>query len=375
MYNKNKNIPPFGGIFKNKKVLITGHTGFKGSWLTTWLIKLGANVYGISDQIPTKPSMFEVAKIEKKINHAFCDVCDLDSLFSHVSNIKPNFIFHLAAQSVVSVSQKDPVNTIRTNVMGTVNMLEVLKLLDLDCTAIFITSDKCYENIEWEWGYREIDQLGGADIYSGSKAAAEIVINSYHCSFFSNNKTKIASARAGNVIGGGDWTKDRIVVDCMKMWSSGKPVLIRRPNSTRPWQHVLEPLSGYLTLAEQLSRKNELAGQSFNFGPDSNQNRTVLELLKDLSNYWKFQSTSDIYKIESSSNFHEANLLKLNCDKALAQLNWYANLKYSDCVKLVSEWYYDFYQNNNDNIYDLNIKQIDIYEKLAMSKGLSWIKN
>jgi len=368
-------VKMFNDIYKDKKVLVTGHTGFKGSWLTTWLLKLGADVCGVSDSIPTEPSMFLELGLDKRVNHNFCDIRDLESLKVIIQDYEPDFIFHLAAQAIVSVSYEDPIGTISTNVMGTANILECLRSLNHDCTVVMITSDKCYENVEWEWGYKETDAVGGRDIYSGSKGAAEVVFHAYQQSFFNdkNKNIRLATGRAGNVIGGGDWAKDRIVVDCMKRWSEDSIVDIRSPSATRPWQHVLEPLSGYLTLAQQLHSDYELNGQSYNFGPKSEQNRTVLQLLEDLSKYWNFEDVSDAYNVTDNIPFHEAGLLKLNCDKALFHLKWEANLYYSECVKLVSEWYYSFYKMEED-MFELTSEQIAQYEKLAMERGLVWTK-
>ncbi len=363
----------FDNIYKNKKVLITGHTGFKGTWLTTWLLKLGADVCGISDTIPTEPSMFKELELEDKISHHFCDVRNLNEIQEIIKEYKPDFIFHLAAQPIVSISYEDPINTISTNVIGTANILECLRTVTHDCTVVMITSDKCYENVEWEWGYKETDAVGGRDIYSGSKGAAEVIFHAYQQSFFNNNNThiKIATGRAGNVIGGGDWAKDRIVVDCMKNWSEGNVVEIRSPSATRPWQHVLEPLSGYLALGQKLHQNYELNGHSFNFGPKSEQNRTVLELLEELSEYWDFVDTDNAYKVTDNVPFHEAGLLKLNCDKALFHLNWEANLYYKECVKLVGEWYFSFYKEEKD-MFELTLSQISSYEKIATKRGLDW---
>lgn len=358
--------------FKDKKVLITGHTGFKGTWLTCWLLKLGAKVTGISDGIPTKPSMFEELSLENKIEHIICDIRDLDTLSFHINRVKPDYVFHLAAQPIVSESYKNPLDTITTNVVGTANILESLRNADFETTAVIITSDKCYENVEWEWGYKETDHLGGKDIYSGSKGAAEVIFHSYYESFFKNNeKIRLATGRAGNVIGGGDWAKDRIVVDCMQSWSVGEKVEIRSPEATRPWQHVLEPLSGYLTLAAKLSEDMSLDGQSFNFGPKSEQNRTVLQLLQDLGEYWNIDSSTEGFEITDNIPFHEAGLLKLNCDKSLFHLKWEANLYYSECVKLVAEWYYSFYKNSVDMM-ALTLAQIEVYENKAEERKLIW---
>lgn len=362
--------------YNGKKVLITGNTGFKGSWLTVWLLKLGAKVCGVSDEVPTKPSMFEQLNLEKKIEHHYVDIRDLDKLQEVVNKFKPDFIFHLAAQAIVSKSYESPLDTITTNVIGTSNILESVKNLKNKCSTVIITSDKCYENVEWEWGYKETDHLGGKDVYSASKGAAEMMFHSYYHSFFKNNNSfiKIGSARAGNVIGGGDWAKDRIVVDCIKSWTNQETVEIRSPDATRPWQHVLEPLSGYLTLGVKLYQDDEkLSGESFNFGPKAEQNRTVLELIKDLSDGFIIKNNSPKYEITDNIPFHEAGLLKLNCDKALFHLKWEANLNYHQCINLVRDWYLS--NINGQDMYSLTLDQIDFYEKKAEESNLHWALN
>lgn len=363
----------FNNLYKDKTVLVTGHTGFKGTWLTTWLLKLGANVVGISKDIPTNPSMFEVLQLENKIRHYQCDIRDLAAVISIVDDIKPDFLFHLAAQPIVSTSYLDPIETIGSNVMGTANVLEALKVSNHTCTAIIITSDKAYDNVEQVWGYKEDDKMGGKDIYSGSKGAAELIIKSYYHSFFKSEKSNIrlAIGRAGNVIGGGDWAKDRIVVDCMLAWSKKEMVEIRSPNATRPWQHVLEPLSGYLALGAELFLNKNLHGEAFNFGPRAEQNHTVKQLLEDLSEYWHFSNTNDAFNVTDNIPFHEAGLLKLNCDKALFYLKWQANLDYTQTIKFTAEWYYDFYRSSV-NIYSKTLNQIEEYENMAKTKKLQW---
>jgi CDP-glucose 4,6-dehydratase len=363
----------FRNIYKNKKVLVTGHTGFKGSWLVTWLIKLGADVVGISKDIPTNPSAFKELDLNDKITHYLEDVRNLSKMTEIISYEKPEFFFHLAAQPIVSISYTDPIETISSNIMGTSNILEALKTSNHNCNAIIITSDKAYDNIEQIWGYKEDDKIGGKDIYSGSKGAAELIIRSYYESFFQslNSNVKLAVGRAGNVIGGGDWSKDRIVVDCVKAWSNGEKVEIRAPKATRPWQHVLEPLSGYLTLSAELYENKSLNGEAFNFGPKPEQNHTVERLLTDLSKYWDFRDLNDAYKIKEDTTFYEAELLKLNCDKAFIYLKWQANLDYKDTIKFTSEWYYDFYKTDK-NILDTTLDQINEYENIAKQKVLKW---
>ncbi len=363
----------FGNVFNNKKVFITGNTGFKGSWLTMWLLKLGADVVGYSKDIPTEPSAYNILELKKKINNHSADVCDFEALSSVINREKPDFIFHLAAQAIVSESYIDPTTTIRTNAVGTMNILETVRKIEWDCTVILITSDKSYKNIEQIWGYKETDKLGGDDVYSGSKGAAELIIQSYYESFFQNKikNVRIGIARAGNVIGGADWAKNRIIVDCIKAWVENKKVEIRSPNSTRPWQHVLEPLSGYLCLAQKLCVDKTMSGESFNFGPKENQNRTVQELISDFSSFWDFKKSGDSFIINDQGNFKEANLLKLNCEKAKNYLGWEPTLNYSELVQFVSLWYKEYYKENLD-IYNFSIDQIEKYQDLASKRKIIW---
>lgn len=361
----------FSNIYRNKTVLITGHTGFKGAWLTVWLLKLGAKVIGISKDIPTNPSMFIELKLEQKIKHVICDVRSYEEINKIINDNKPDFIFHLAAQAIVSTSYNDPVDTMTTNVIGTMNLLESLRKYTHPCTAILITSDKCYDNVEWIWGYRETDHLGGKDIYSGSKGAAELVIKSYLYSFFKKgHPVKIGVGRAGNVIGGGDWAQDRIIADCVRAWNDNESVEIRSPKATRPWQHVLEPLSGYLTLGHAVFQRDELHGEAFNFGPAAEQNHTVIELLSDLAKYWGIKD-EDAYTITANIPFHEAGLLKLNCDKALSYLKWEATLKYPETINFVGDWYTAYYKIKVD-LYDKTIWQINEFERIATSRSRIW---
>lgn len=367
----------YAGIYRGKRVLVTGHTGFKGSWLVAWLLKLGAKVVGFSDRIPTDPAMFDVLGLEGRIEHYLGDVRDTAAVAKLIQDTRPDFLFHLAAQAIVSTSYEEPLDTISTNVMGTANVLEALRHLDHPCTAVIITSDKCYENVEWPWGYKETDHLGGRDIYSGSKGAAEVIFHSYHWAFFRDpQKTpvRIATGRAGNVIGGGDWAKDRIIVDCVRSWSQGGTVEIRSPDATRPWQHVLEPLSGYLTLGAELARDHKLSGESFNFGPRTEQNKTVVSLLGDLRQHWQQDPGGEAYRITGHVPFHEAGLLRLNCDKAAFFLKWEASLTYADCIEMVGRWYSNFYAGNPRDAYELTLEQIEQYEGAALRRSLTWTK-
>lgn len=366
------NVEMFGNIYEGKKILVTGHTGFKGSWLTTWLIKLGANVVGVSNGIPTTPSMFEKLFLEDKIKHYIEDVRNLEQMDKIISQEKPDFIFHLAAQAIVSTSYDDPTGTVTSNVIGTMNILEVLRRYEHDCVAVIITSDKAYDNVEQIWGYKEDDAMGGKDVYSGSKGAAELIIKSYYHSFFKNNsKIKLAVGRAGNVIGGGDWAKDRIVVDCVRAWNEDDKVEIRSPEATRPWQHVLEPLSGYLTLGNRLYLDDFFHGQAFNFGPRAEQNRTVIDLIRDLGNSWNYDHDHEIFKITANIPFYESGLLKLNCDKALAYLKWQSTLEYKDTIRFTGEWYYSYYKSKADML-EKTLTQIEEYQSLAIMSGLQW---
>lgn len=363
----------FGDRFNGRKVFVTGHTGFKGSWLTTWLLKLGAEVVGLSRDVPTSPAMFEELGLAPRIRHHVGDIRDLALMKRILAEERPDFVFHLAAQAIVSTSYADPVDTMTTNMIGTMNVLEALRTADWPVIAVMITSDKCYDNVEWVWGYRETDALGGKDVYSGSKGGAELVIKSYVASFFADpaGPVRVATGRAGNVIGGGDWAKDRIVVDCVKAWSEGRQVEIRSPNATRPWQHVLEPLSGYLTLAAALADRPELHGEAFNFGPRAEQNRTVVDLLRDMSRDWNFATPDDAYRVTGNVPFHEAGLLKLNCDKALFHLRWESNLEYAETIQLVGRWYYAHYREKAAML-DVTNEQIASYERLAAERGRVW---
>jgi CDP-glucose 4,6-dehydratase len=372
--NKNHHgIQSFNNLFVDKKVLVTGHTGFKGAWLTSWLLKLGAKIYGISKDIPTNPSMFEELGLAQKITHYTEDLRNLDEIKKIIIDVEPDFVFHLAAQPIVSMSYTDPIETITSNVIGTANILEALRHANQPCIAIIITSDKCYDNVEWVWGYKETDAVGGKDIYSGSKGAAELIFKSYYHSFFnkSTSNVRIASARAGNVIGGADWALDRIVPDCMRAWSEGKVVEIRSPNATRPWQHVLEPLSGYLNLAQELYARPELNGQSFNFGPNPEYNHTVKQILEDLSKCWKYNDPASAYRITDNIKFNEAGLLKLNCDKALFYLKWKAALDYDQLLNFTGDWYYTYYKGNED-MFAYTTRQIEEYENKANKQGIKW---
>ena len=363
----------FGNTYEGKTVLVTGHTGFKGSWLTIWLLKLGAKVIGVSLDPHSKPNLFNETKLTEKISHYKEDICNFNKLRTIIEERKPDYIFHLAAQPLVKDSFKNPLNTFNTNIVGTANIIESVRNLKNQCNLILITSDKCYLNKEWEWGYREIDQLGGKDPYSASKACAELLIKTMFDSFFKDQEhIRLASTRAGNVIGGGDWAIDRIIPDSIKAWEKGKKVIIRSPASTRPWQHVLEPLSGYLCLGQHLTIDKKISGESFNFGPKQTQVKTVSDLLKKFGYYWGIKEESEIFEVKIEKKFREAGLLKLNCDKAMNILNWNPILKFDQTVQMTCSWYKSFYKEANLDMLKYTQDQIDEYTKLAISKNIPW---
>ncbi|TGN18278.1 CDP-glucose 4,6-dehydratase [Leptospira idonii] len=361
----------FENVYKGKKVLVTGHTGFKGSWLSAWLLELGAEVAGFSLDIPTDPNHFELLGLSSKMESHFGDIRNLSQLTKVIDEFRPEIIFHLAAQALVRKSYLDPVATFETNVMGMVNLLSILQTRNFVETAVLITSDKAYRNDEWCFGYRETDVLAGHDPYSASKSCADIIASSFFDSFLQNTDLRIGIARAGNVIGGGDWALDRIIPDCIKAWSSNKPVEIRSPLATRPWQHVLEPLSGYLNLGQKLYlRQSGLNGEAFNFGPDAIVNETVEDLLKKIKMIWPEiewfvpENIKDLGK--------EAKLLKLSCDKALFYLGWKPVLKIEETVSFTVEWYRNWLHPKG-SVYDFTKKQILQYSQFATERNMNWV--
>lgn len=356
-------------FYRGKRVLVTGHTGFKGSWLSLWLLKMGAKVVGYSAYIPSEPSNFEVCRLAELMDHELGDVRDIDRLSQVIQQYQPEIIFHLAAQPIVTTSYAEPRLTFETNVMGTVNVLEVARKTPSVKATLCITSDKCYENVEWEYGYRETDHLGGKDPYSASKAAAEAAISAYARSFFDKGQDqRIASTRAGNVIGGGDWAKDRIVPDTMRAWSQDQGVDVRNPIATRPWQHVLEPLCGYLHLMTRLAGDSgkALHGESFNFGPSERVNESVGELLTAMGQYWPGKIWNDCS--DPATIQKEAGLLKLNCDKARFRLEWNATLLLQETVQMTVDWYRTYYEQLSD-MQAFTLGQIDSYENLMKARG------
>lgn len=359
----------FGGIYKNKTVFITGHTGFKGSWLAYWLSKMGAKVIGYSLNPPTNPNHFEL--LESDYVSIIEDIRDKENLQKAILKHKPDVVFHLAAQPIVKQSYIDPVETFETNVIGTLNVVDACRKSNLVKVIINITSDKCYENKEWIWGYRESDSMGGYDPYSASKGCSEILTSSYRNSFFNlkdygeKHNTLLASVRAGNVIGGGDWAKYRIIPDIIRAAVKGEKVEIRNPKATRPWQHILEPLSGYLTLAWKLLEGEKEFASGWNFGPETKNNKPVSEVAKGSMKYWK-----DIKLTESNNpdDVHEANLLMLDCSKAIKFLKWKPIWDFSETLKKTIEWYKAFYLTNTIITED----DLNSYIHDAKKKGIAW---
>lgn len=352
-------------VYSNKKVLITGHTGFKGSWLAYWLLKLNADVYGYSIDIPTNPSLFEQLNLKEKLVHKEGDVRDFMKLKDYIDETKPDIIFHLAAQSIVGESYINPIYTVETNIIGTVNLMEAVRQLGHKTNIVTISSDKCYENREWLFGYRENDAMGGYDPYSASKGAMEIMISSWRRSFFNSDNfnthgIKLASVRAGNVIGGGDWADDRIIPDCFRHLLKSEPIELRSPQAMRPWQHVLEPLGGYLLLGSKLlTAKNEESAKycdNFNFGPLISSNQSVGTLVDLLLEYW---GTGKGIK-RKKSNFHEASLLNLSITKAYHTLNWHPVWNFKTTVAKTVEWYKAF-SEDPVKILEITSKQIEDY--------------
>ncbi len=333
------------GIFRNKKVLITGDTGFKGSWLSYWLHYLGAEVYGFA--LPPRRDIDHYVSLglEKKICHQDGDVRDFTTVREFMETTQPEFVFHLAAQPLVRRSYLEPKLTFDTNIGGTVNVLESVRLTPSVKALTVITSDKCYRNKEWCWGYRENDELGGKDPYSASKAAAEMIFSSYRDSFFSDRAHfGAASVRAGNVIGGGDWSEDRIVPDCIRALEQNKPIVLRNPNATRPWQHVLEPLSGYLMVASRLYNSPEKVSGSYNFGPDDQTMHTVNEVADELISVW---GSGEISVQKDPTNPPEAGLLHLNCDRAHGELGWYPRWGFRRSIEKTARWYKSVNEGKN----------------------------
>lgn len=351
--------------FKGKKVIITGHTGFKGSWLTIWLIYLGAKVVGISKEVPTKPSNFVSNQLKKKINHNIFDIKNKTKLQKLIIRHRPDYIFHLAAQSLVKKSYVSPLFTFETNSFGTLNLLEVLKNYNSKkiCSVVIITSDKSYKNLELSRGYKEDDILGGHDPYSASKACAELIIQSYFNSFLTKNKNlRISVARAGNVIGGGDWSENRLIPDCIRSIEKKKKLLIRFPKSTRPWQHVFEAIYGYMLLAINQKKNQTINGDVFNFGPNNKSSIEVIELVKKIKNKW---DSLNWKVLEVKKKEYESKLLKLNSTKVFKKIKWKCYLNVNQTIDMVINWYKYYLDKKKVNMYQYSINQIKEFEKIV----------
>jgi CDP-glucose 4,6-dehydratase len=350
-------------FWNGKKVFITGHTGFKGSWLSLWLSSLGANVTGYALTPPTQPSLFELCNIDQLITSVIGDIRDSEKLMQVMQDVQPEIVIHMAAQPLVRDSYKNPVDTYAINVMGTVNVLEAVRHCPSVKAVVNVTTDKCYDNKEWIWGYREDEPMGGYDPYSNSKACSELVTSSYRNSFFNpsdyaKHGVAIATARAGNVIGGGDWAADRLIPDCINALLTNKKVIIRNPNAIRPWQHVLEPLSGYLMLAQGLYEEGARFAEGWNFGPDDSDAKPVEWIVERMCEHWGKDAA---HKVDSGVHPHEAHYLKLDCSKAKMRLNWYPKWNLEYALRNIINWVQAY--NKKANMRNICLQQIDDYMK------------
>lgn len=351
------NVDPI--FWEGKRVFLTGHTGFKGGWLSLWLTSMGAKVAGYALAPNTTPNLFDVFAIDSLIEKSYiADIRDLTSLQKIMFEVKPDVVIHMAAQPLVRYSYANPVETYSTNVMGTVNVLESSRAIDSVRATVVVTTDKCYENREWVWGYREIEPMGGYDPYSNSKGCAELVTSAYRQSYFSspNSSNSVASARAGNVIGGGDWSSDRLIPDAIRAFEANKPLMIRNPLATRPWQHVLEPLSGYLILAQALYKQGSTFASAWNFGPRDEDNRSVKDVVELIIAGW---NDPVYWEKEGAEQPHEANLLKLDCSKAQAKLGWIPKWGLETAVQKIIEWQRAY--QARENMQKISLAQINYY--------------
>ena len=367
----------FKHIYQDKRVLVTGHTGFKGSWLAVWLRELGATVVGFSLAPPSRPNNFTACSLEDKVTHIYGDVRDLEQLASAFRKHEPEVVFHMAAQALVRSSYVDPKLTFDTNVGGTVNLLEAVRMTPSVKVVINVTSDKCYENQEVVCGYRENDPLGGNDPYSASKGCAELAFAAYRESFFRKDTHQArpvgaASVRAGNAIGGGDWGRDRLIPDCVRALSAKQTVGIRNPRAVRPWQHVLEPLSGYLWLGALLWEYPERYSGPWNFGPSTPAYLTVKEIVAKFIEFW---GSGRLEELSSTQNtLDEAKILKLCCDKAQTHLNWQSTLDIEECLRFAVDWYREFYANAKaERMYEASCNQIERYAAIARNRHSAWV--
>lgn len=360
------NLETFENIFSGKTVFITGHTGFVGTWTSLWLKSLGANVVGYSIDIPTKPSMFEIIGLKNYVTHIVGDINNLKKLQKSIDEFKPSFVFHFAAQPLVRTSYEEPINTLQTNIMGTANLLESIKNTSSVRSCIILTSDKCYKNFEKDYAYKEDDHLGGYDPYSSSKASAELIISSYKNSFFTSKKkecqTGIASVRAGNMIGGGDWGEDRLVPDCIKSLLLRKKIPIRNPNSVRPFQYVLESINGVLKLAQKMWKEPEKFSTSFNMGPRNFKDKIqVKQLVNKVIKQYGYGEWETIFDISTELK-HEAKLLMLDSTKAKKLLNWETILSFDEAIHETISWYATFIDKKLD-MYKFTLSQIENFSK------------
>ena len=349
-------------FWKQKKVLITGHTGFKGSWLSLWLQELGAEIVGYSNSIPTEPSLFKIANVEEGMQSIIADIRDLKKLKEEISNFEPEIVFHMAAQSLVQDSYNEPLETFSTNIMGTVNLFEAVKTCQSVKVVINVTSDKCYEEKELSRGFKETDALGGHDPYSSSKGCSELVTSAYRNSFFNKNKNSsivLASVRAGNVIGGGDWAKDRLIPDIMKGILKNDSIKIRNPNFVRHWQHVLDPLNGYMILAEKMWNEGKEFAESWNFGPIDDNAKPVSWILEKFNVLW---DNGIKWELDENEYNHENNFLKLDSSKSNMRLGWISKIELEIAIKLIVEWYTKF--KNGENMKEISKEQIRFFIKL-----------
>jgi CDP-glucose 4,6-dehydratase len=332
-------------FWNGKRVFLTGHTGFKGSWLTLWLDSIGASVKGYSLEPITSPSLYDILDLNNIIESEIGDIRDLIKLKKSIDAFKPEIVIHMAAQPLVRHSYKEPIDTYSTNIMGTINVLEAIRSCSSVKAVVVVTTDKVYENKEWPWGYRENEPLGGYDPYSSSKACAELVTAAYRQSFFSlSDSPSVATARAGNVIGGGDWSEDRLIPDAIRAFDQNLPIVIRNPHSTRPWQHVLEPLSGYLILAEKLYSEGKKYAQAWNFGPEDTDCKSVKWILDELIKIWGSNAS---WVLDGKAQPHEAHLLKLDCSKAKNELNWYPKWEIRKVLGTIKNWNTNFREGND----------------------------
>jgi CDP-glucose 4,6-dehydratase len=362
----------FNNFYAGKRVLVTGHTGFKGGWLSLWLSKLGAKVGGISLEAPTNPNFYETISPGVFAGEQECDIRDLKALTLGIKQMKPDIIFHMAAQSLVRRSFANPVETFGTNALGTAHLLEAVRCNELSCPVIVITTDKCYENQGWEHGYRETDPLGGHDVYSMSKAAAELVVQSWRKSFFLPDPKlgNLASVRAGNVIGGGDYAGDRIVPDCIRALQAGQPIPVRNPSATRPWQHVLDCVSGYLWLGACLTgaEKQTPLASAFNFGPGADSNLPVRELVDEILKIWpgRWQQISE------PNAPHEAAKLNLDISKAAELLQWFPVWSFKEAIQETIVWYHERHVKKNPDMLNFSLAQIDAFTTFAAARQIQW---